>query len=253
MNDVRRRVATRFAAAADNYDAHSPVQRHAAARLAGRIAAAAPPHARVLELGCGTGHLTAQLVARLPSARILATDIAPAMVAACRKRLPQIDHAVMDGTRPAVAGSFDVICASLAAQWFPDLPAALARLAGLLAPGGLLAFSLLGGETFAEWRAAHARLGLRDGVQRFPDARSCRAAFPADGLLHWEEERHIDRPASALEFLRALRGLGADQAAAGHRPLSAAQLRRVLRAIDAGAAGAAATYEIFYPCWRRGD
>jgi malonyl-CoA O-methyltransferase len=261
MNDLRQHIAARFAAAAQSYDAHSAVQRHAAARLAGLIATASlPPRARVLEIGCGTGHLTGLLATHLPGARILASDIAPAMVAACHARLPTLDYAVMDGMLPAVAVSgrrparfhgFDLVCANLAAQWFDDLPAALHRLAALLAPNGVLAASLLGAQTFAEWRAAHARLGLRDGVQRFPEAARCRVAFPADGTLHWHAEKHIDRPASALNFLRSLRGLGADTAAAGHRPLSAAQLRRVLHELDAGDTGAAATYEIFYALWRK--
>jgi malonyl-CoA O-methyltransferase len=247
--DFSGSVAARFDAAAQSYDAHSQVQRHTAQRLAGLIATGGlPPRARVLEIGCGTGHLTALLSTHLPGARILATDIAPAMAAACQARLPRLDYAVMDGTRPSMTGPFDLICANLAAQWFADLPAALARLAALLAPGGVMAVSLLGAETFAEWRAVHARLGLRDGVQRFPDAARCRAAFPAGGTLQWREEQHLDQPASALHFLRTLRGLGADTAAPDHRPLSAAQLRRVLHAFDAKPE---ATYEIFYACWRR--
>lgn len=182
--DFSQRVAGRFDAAAATYDAHSPAQRHAAARLAGLIAAASlPPRPRVLEIGCGTGHLTERLALHLPGAQILATDIAPAMVATCRARLgtaPRFAYAVMDGTRPTFAGhednghrsaGFDLVCANLAAQWFVDQPATLARLATLLAPGGLLALSLLGAATFREWRAAHAQRGLSAGTLPFPDAR----------------------------------------------------------------------------------
>jgi malonyl-CoA O-methyltransferase len=242
-------VAARFGAAARSYDAHSPVQRHAAARLAGLIATAGlPPRPRVLEIGCGTGHLTRLLSLHLPGAAILATDIAPAMVAACQARLPQHDYAVMDGTQPTVDGPFDLICANLAAQWFADLPAALAGLAAMLAPGGVLALSLLGAGTFAEWRAAHEKHGLLTGTQRFLDPGRCRAAFPSDGECWMTEERHADRPASALHFLRSLRAIGADAPAPGHEPLSAADLRRVLREFDAAPG---ATYELLYCRWRK--
>lgn len=247
-----KNIATRFAAAAASYDAHSPVQRHAAQRLAGLIATAGlPPRPRVLEVGCGTGHLTHLLSLHLPGAAILATDIAPAMVAACRHRsagLPRHSYAVMDGTQPTVDGPFDLICANLAAQWFTDLPVALAGLAARLAPGGVLALSLLGTATFAEWRAAHEKLGLVAGARRFPGIDQCRAAFPAGGTLHLSAERHIDRPTSALHFLRSLRAIGADAPAPGHAPLSAADLRRVLREFDAAPR---ATYEIIYARWRR--
>lgn len=249
MSDFARRVAARFDAAAASYDAHSQVQRHAAARLGGLIATAnLPPRPRVLEIGCGTGHLTRLLAIHLPGAHILATDIAPAMVAACAARLPQFDYAVMDGTRPDVNGPFDLICANLAVQWFPDLPAALGRLAALLAPDGLLALSLLGAGSFHEWHAAHAAFGLSPGTPAFPSADACRAAFPAGGVLQLIEETHVDRPDSALGFLRGLRALGADTAAPGHAPLSSAQLRRVMRKLG-DAPGV--SYELLYALYRR--
>lgn len=162
--DFRDKVAARFDAAARSYDAHSPVQRHAAQRLAGLIATASlPPRPRVLEIGCGTGHLTHALTIHLPGAHLLATDIAPAMAAACRSRLPRLAYAVMDGLRPGVAGPFDLVCANLVVQWFVDLPAALARLAALLAPGGC-------------WRSVcWARAACRNGAGRTNDS-----AFPPE-------------------------------------------------------------------------
>lgn len=245
--DFHQRVSARFDAAAQSYDAHSPVQRHAAQRLAGLIATAAlPPRPRVLEIGCGTGHLTHALTIHLPGARLTATDIAPAMVAACCRRLPQHDYVVMDGTRPDVGGPFDLVCANLVVQWFGDLPAALARLAGLLAPDGLLAVSLLGTGSFQEWRAAHDRLGLDAGTIDFPSPDACHAAFPP-GTPALVGEHHIDRPESALGFLRGLRAIGADTAAPGHRPLSPRQLRQVMESLgDAPEIG----YELIYALWR---
>lgn len=248
MRNFSRQVAARFEGAAATYDAHSQVQRHAAARLAGLIATASlPPRPYVLEIGCGTGHLTRALATHLPGARILATDIAPAMVAACAARLPQFDYAVMDGTQPDVTGPFDLICANLAVQWFPDLPAALGRLAALLSPGGVLALSLLGAGSFREWHAAHAAFGLSPGTPSFPSAAACRVAFPA-GTLEIETETHIDRQDSALGFLRGLRALGADTAAPGHAPLTAGELRRVLRELG-DAPGV--SYELLYARYRR--
>jgi malonyl-CoA O-methyltransferase len=246
--DFAGRVAARFDTAAATYDAHSPVQRHAARRLAGLIATASlPPRPRVLEIGCGTGHLTRALSIHLPGARILATDIAPAMVAACQARLPQHDYAVMDGTRPTVGGPFDLVCANLAVQWFPDLPGALARLAALLAPGGVLALSLLGAGSFREWHAAHDTYGLSPGTPPFPSLAACRAAFPA-GALELSKETHVDRPDSALGFLRGLRALGADTAAPGHAPLTAGELRQVMKELGAQPA---ISYELIYARYRR--
>lgn len=247
MTERKHRIAARFDNAAQTYDAHSGLQRYAAGRLAGMIATASlPPRPRVLEVGCGTGHLTSRLVIHLPGASILATDIAPAMVAACQAKLPHLEYAVLDGSQPACKDRFDLVCANLAAQWFDDLPEALARLAALLTPGGLLALNLLGAATFGAWRAAHARLGLHVGTHAFLTADECRSAFPF-GNLRLAIEHVINHPHSALDFLRALRAIGADTPAPGHAPLSPAQLRRVMRTLgDAPAID----YEIIFALWR---
>ncbi len=253
-------ISRRFGGAVATYDAHSGLQRHAALGLAERIAGASlPAHPRVLEIGCGTGHLSELLARRLASAvpgdtashNFLLTDIAPAMVAACRHRLadlPQLRYAVMDGERPAVAGGFDLVCANLATQWFRRLGPSLAGLAALLAPGGVLAVTVVSEDTFTEWRAAHRALGLTAGTPDFPAVVQLPELFPAAGKLQIDEERHLDHPSSPLEFLRALRAIGADTPTPGHRPLSAGELRRVLRQLGAAPA---VTYHLIYALWRK--
>lgn len=251
MTRFDAQVAARFDAAAGSYDAHSAAQRHAAQRLVERLVPLGlPPRPHILEIGCGTGHLTQRLARHFPGASILATDIAPAMVAACRARLgeyPRINFAVMDGCRPANADFYDVICGNLVAQWFDDLPSACARLAALLAPGGTLMLSLPGGETFREWKAAHAALGLVAGTQPLPTPATCRAALPP-GDNRVASEYWLDRPADGLTFLRGLRAIGADTAAAGHTPLAPAQLRRVLRKLGPQPT---LTYELIFLHHRR--
>lgn len=250
MSNFQQRVAARFATAVESYDAHSALQRHAAVRLAACIATASlPPRPRILEFGCGTGHLTERLTVHLPGARLLATDIAPEMVAACRQRLAgqgNLRCAVLDACRPAGVDFYDLICANLVVQWFADLPAVLATWRRLLAPGGMLALSLLGQETFSEWRAAHARLGLRPGTLALRSAGEYRQAFPV-GHFTMIADRWVDRPASGLDFLRSLRAIGADTPLPGHQPLSAAGLRRVLRTLGPSPT---ITHELFYACWR---
>lgn len=232
----KRRIAARFHDAAAHYDRHSPIQRQVAQALARGIALECLPHeARVLELGCGTGHLTRSLLPLLPGSHWLVTDIAPGMVRACRQALPaasRVRFAVMDAERPAVRSGFDLICASLAAQWFEDLGAALAGLAQLLTPEGILAVSTLGADTFEEWRAAHRALGLSAATPAFPDPETFRLAWPTTGTLRtWEQtlEQPHDR---ALDFVRSLRAIGADAATAAHRPLTAIDMRRVLALLD---------------------
>lgn len=239
----KQAVARRFAAAAGRYDASARVQARIAAALAERLAALdLPAGARVLEIGCGTGLATAAGLARLPGAgHWLATDIAPGMAAACRQRLstdPRLCVAVMDGEAVAAAGPFDLICSSLALQWFPDPAAALARWRELLRPGGWLCVATLGVDTFAEWRAALAAAGARGAGPAYP---------AADALSHWlgdggrvERQDFIEHHADARHFLLSLRGIGADYAPAR---LSPATLRNAMRGLDA-VRPVAVTYDV---------
>lgn len=247
MTDRKSRIAGRFGRAAAAYDAHSPLQREAALRLAARVERLALPAApRVLEIGCGTGHLTRALLPALGGAWVV-SDIAPAMVRACRRQVGGgAQYLVMDGERPALAnGRFDLVLASLAAQWFADMPSALSALSRLLAPGGRLALVTLGAGTFAEWRAAHAAAGFAAATPAYPDAAALARAFPRELAVEVTEESFVEPLVDPLEFVRGLRRIGADTPAPGTRPLSAGQLRRVLRALAAAGCGGT-SYHLLY-------
>lgn len=238
MQEFRRdpplSVAGRFDRAA-LYDDHARVQPEVARGLADMIAALPlPPAARVLEIGCGTGALPDAVLGRPEGRgfRWTATDIAPAMVARARARLARHDgvsFAVMDGEHPDLDGPFDLICSSLAMQWFTDLDAALGRLRMLLAPGGRLAFTTLADGSFAEWRAAHGE--AEDGLHAYPDADALAAMGLEVAIRH-----HCIRHADARDFLRSMKDIGAGAPRAGHRPLSPGTLRRVMASFEAGGA-----------------
>ncbi|OYQ36165.1 hypothetical protein CHU95_05065 [Niveispirillum lacus] len=227
------RVAGRFAAAAGGYDASARVQARIAATLADRLGTLPlADGARVLEIGCGTGLLTAAALSRLP--RIgswLASDIAPTMVASCRQRLspdPRLTVAVMDGEAPAVTGPYDLICSSLALQWFPDAAGALARWRRMLAPGGMLLVATLGVDTFAQWRAALAAAGAPGAGPAYPDGATLSRWLGPGGRV--ERQDFVEHHADARHFLHALRGIGADYAPTR---LPSATLRRAMRLLDA--------------------
>lgn len=112
---------------------------------------AAVPAATVrsaIDLGCGPGNSTAMLAARFPAARLSAIDSSEDMIAAARKRLPDVRFDVAD-IRAWIDGGYereprgiDLILANAVLQWVPGhaelIPALLAR----LAPGGCLAVQM---------------------------------------------------------------------------------------------------------------
>ncbi|GGX44655.1 class I SAM-dependent methyltransferase [Streptomyces fructofermentans] len=140
-------VAAAFNSAAASYDRlgvefFTPMGR----RLVER--AAPGDGARVLDVGCGRGACVfpaAELVG--PKGRVVGIDVAEAMIEEATKEAGLRDAAnvelrVMDGEHPDFAPrSFDVVMGSYSVIFLPDAPAALARYAPLLSPGGRLAFT----------------------------------------------------------------------------------------------------------------
>jgi trans-aconitate 2-methyltransferase len=107
------------------------------------LAALPPIDARsVIDLGCGPGNSTEVLAARYPEARVAGIDTSPDMIAAARRRLPQVNFAVDDLQDCKLGGPFDVILANAVLQWVPDHETLLPQLIGKLAPQGGLAVQM---------------------------------------------------------------------------------------------------------------
>ncbi len=239
-SDRSATVATAFGRARD-YDSAARVQRLVADDLARRIAAAGvAERPDILELGCGTGFLTAALRGALTGARWTITDLSPAMVE--RARLSMADALgadarwlVLDGERADRSlGRFDLITSSMAFQWFEDLPGAIGRLASMLKPGGLLAFATMADGSFGEWTSIVEALGWPRATPHYPSAETISAMVPAGYDVRIEQVVFPDPQRDARSFLRDLKTIGAGTPAPGYRPLPPAVLREAMARFDAG-------------------
>lgn len=236
------RVAAAFSAAATTYESAARPQELSADRLCAEVLALPlPPQPAVLEFGCGTGLLSRRLHPRLPG-QWLITDLSPAMVAAARRVVADARFAVMDGEHPDLdPARFDLIVSNLAAQWFTDLGQAAARLRACLKPGGYLVFSTMGARSFQQWRAAHAVCGLSCGVPAFPDRAELARLLPAGARI--VEQEFLHPYADGRAFVREVKAIGAGTPSPQHRPLSVADMRRVLNRLGRPAA---MTYHILH-------
>ena len=169
-------VAT-FRAPADAYDAH--IGRYGPALSAALLdVAQIPSGARALDVGCGPGALTIALAGRLGASHVAAVDPSEAFVAACHARVPRADvRTATAEALPFADGSFDAVLSQLVVNFLADAPGAVAEMARVAAPGGVVAacvWDYAEGMTLlrAFWDAAIAldpeRAGALDEGARMP-------------------------------------------------------------------------------------
>jgi trans-aconitate 2-methyltransferase len=93
---------------------------------------------KVIDLGCGTGELTALLVERLPRSQVLGIDNSPQMLErAAQYRGPNLRFELR--AVEEAEDEWDLIFSNAALQWVEGHETLVPRLMGMLRPGGQLA------------------------------------------------------------------------------------------------------------------
>jgi ubiquinone/menaquinone biosynthesis C-methylase UbiE len=168
-----------FSAPAEHYDRF--MGRYVP-RLAVALADAAGVQSgmRALDVGCGPGGLTGELVARLGAENVAAIDPADQFADTCRARNPGADVRVgVAEELPWGDDEFDASLASLVVAFMRDARAGMAEMARVTKPGGVVAACMWdvpgGGMTMLStfWRAVRSvtpavqgeetRVGFREG------------------------------------------------------------------------------------------
>lgn len=103
-------------------------------------AAGVGPTQRLLDVGCGPGGLTGELVARTGAANVAAIDPSEPFVLACRDRNPGIDVRIGVAEQlPFADDEFDATLACLVVGFMADAAAGIAEMARVTRPGGMVA------------------------------------------------------------------------------------------------------------------
>jgi SAM-dependent methyltransferase len=140
---------------------------------------AVPAGLRWLDVGCGTGALTASVLALAEPAEVVAVDTSEGFLSTARANIsdPRATFRSADAqSLPLPDDHFDVVVSALALNFVPDPPQAVAQFARVAAPGGVVAAYVWDyeqgmGMMRQFWDAAtelDATVAQRDEARRFP-------------------------------------------------------------------------------------
>src|SRR5580765_2048472 len=93
---------------------------------------------RVLDVGCGPGALTTELVVRVGASAVAAVDPSASFVAAARERHPGVEVVQASAEQlPFPDGAFDASLAQLVVHFMPDPIRGLSEMARVTRPDGV--------------------------------------------------------------------------------------------------------------------
>jgi trans-aconitate methyltransferase len=129
-------------------------------------------HERVIDAGCGTGRLTADLMSRLPAGRLVAIDRSWNMLLTARANLrPQfgtrVSYARVELPSMPFARWADLVFSTATFHWVRDHGALFQNIHAALRPGGRLFAQCGGGPNLVRAHALAERVMQRDGFAPF--------------------------------------------------------------------------------------
>jgi trans-aconitate methyltransferase len=141
---------------------------------------------RILDLGCGTGELTAQIAAS--GAQAVGFDASPSMLERARTLFPDLDFQLGDGRDFDFGRDFDAVFSNATLHWIADHVAVARSVARALKAGGRFVGEFGGQGNVARLESALSEaareLGLPPfvGPNTFPSLAEFAASLEAGGL-----------------------------------------------------------------------
>jgi len=145
---------------------------------------ATTPQARVLDVGCGPGQLTANLPADV---EVLGADVSPQMLMAAQENRPRGRYEEHDfhDPFPSEWGRFDVVLTVGCLEFCRDLTLTLRNIAAACAPGAHAMIAVVEDRALGTGRREFSAEGL-PGIDMFTyDATAQLAAITAAGFSPW--------------------------------------------------------------------
>lgn len=256
----KAKIRQSFAAASVTYDGVAELQRTVGKNLLDIINAESLA-GTLLDLGCGTGFLTANLAGYLengahcvPYTTVIALDIALPMLQVTQTKLadaPNVSYLCADAEQLPLAGQVaDAVFSNLALQWCVNLEAVFTDIKRALKPDGKLIFSTFGPQTLQELKAAWAEVDDYNHVNDFYSERQLTDFLQLAGYteIAVETKVYASGYGSVFTLMRELKHIGAHNVIAGRNKniTTRTQMQRMIAAYEQYRSGdqVTATYEV---------
>lgn len=268
------RVRQSFAAASATYDGVAVLQRTVGKALLGTI----DPESlsgTLLDLGCGTGFLTSELLEGhvgyasralslgrclengtqcVPYRTIIALDIALPMLQVTRTKLAgthNVSYLCADAEQlPLAEHIVDGVFSNLALQWSISLDAVFTDIKRVLKPSGRLVFSTFGTKTLQELKAAWAEVDDYEHVNEFYSEQHLVHFLQQAGYsdIKVETKLYSSSYGSVLALMKELKHIGAHNVNEGRNKnmTTKTALQRMITAYERHRTGESitATFEV---------
>ena len=214
-------VKSSFSQAANTYDAVADLQRRVGRDLLTQIIS----HdliGTVLDVGCGTGFLTGELVKLANIEHVIGLDIALPMLRTTQQKvgIKNLSLLCADAERlPLAEQAVDHIVSNLALQWCEDLSGVFADFKRVLKPGGELLFSTFGTQTLQELKAAWAKVDNYSHVNDFYSEIEVAEFLQQAGFKQINVESKVYRSQyeSVFDLMHQLKAIGAHNVSSRRR------------------------------------
>ncbi|MEZ8042812.1 malonyl-ACP O-methyltransferase BioC [Vibrio sp. 10N.237.312.C02] len=224
-------IAEAFGKAAATYDKHAEFQRDVGHRLLDKLPSDLSG-LKVLDLGCGTGYFSQQLVER--GAEVVCADLSIGMLQKAEQRCGamislyrQADAELL----PFEDGAFDIVFSSLALQWCDDLSSPLREMKRVTSLGGRVIFSTLLDGSLFELKKSWSKIDAHQHVNHFITINQVKIALAQSSCT----AHQLDLPTitvwydTAFELMRDLKGIGANHVSGRSQGLTS---RRMLQLVE---------------------
>ena len=209
-------VKKNFSKSTNSYDSFANVQKHMAKELMKNLNDNLN-EIKILEIGSGTGILTNYLISKYPNSQITLIDISESMIESCRNKFGnRLNYIVSDAENYEFENKFDLIISNATFQWFNNLNETVEKYKNILSENGKILFSIFAEGTYKELNESF--LKVSEEYKYSQNFIGLEELKKIGKILR--EEYYTEEYKSLLEFLKSIKGIGAQSSLTNKKVLT---------------------------------